>query len=99
MLDVDLVHSLEHPSIVACVRFSQDGKYIATGCNRSAQIFDVQTGHKVTLVQDETVDGGGDKYVRSVCFTPDGRYLATGAEDKQLRVSSSFSTFQASGHE
>jgi glucose repression regulatory protein TUP1 len=87
MLDVDLVHTLEHHSVVCCVRFSQDGKYVATGCNRSAQIFDVQTGMKVTQLQDETVDRDGDLYIRSVCFSPDGRYLATGAEDKQIRVS------------
>ncbi|KAA8913159.1 WD40-repeat-containing domain protein [Sphaerosporella brunnea] len=86
MLDVDLVHTLEHHSVVCCVRFSQDGKYVATGCNRSAQIFDVQTGMKVTQLQDESVDRDGDLYIRSVCFSPDGRFLATGAEDKQIRV-------------
>lgn len=86
LLDVDLVHTLEHHSVVCCVRFSQDGKYIATGCNRSAQIFDVQSGHKVTTLVDDTVDREGDLYIRSVCFSPDGRYLATGAEDKQIRV-------------
>lgn len=86
VLDVDLVHTLEHNSVVCCVRFSHDGKYLATGCNRSAQIFDVQTGHRVTLLQDETVDRGGDLYIRSVCFSPDGYYLATGAEDRQIRV-------------
>lgn len=85
-LDVDLVHTLEHHSVVCCVRFSQDGKYIATGCNRSAQIFDVHTGQKVSTLQDESVDRDGDLYIRSVCFSPDGRYLATGAEDKQIRV-------------
>ncbi|EPS41855.1 hypothetical protein H072_4188 [Dactylellina haptotyla CBS 200.50] len=86
VLDIDLMHTLEHNSVVCCVRFSQDGKYLATGCNRSAQIFDVQTGHKVTVLQDETADRGGDLYIRSVCFSPDGYFLATGAEDKQIRV-------------
>jgi glucose repression regulatory protein TUP1 len=85
-LDVDLVHTLDHHSVVCCVRFSLDGKYIATGCNRSAQIFDVHTGLKVTTLLDESVDREGDLYIRSVCFSPDGRYLATGAEDKQIRV-------------
>lgn len=33
-------------SVVCCVRFSADGKYLATGCNRTAQIFDVKTGEK-----------------------------------------------------
>ncbi|KAK2811860.1 hypothetical protein FQN50_001898 [Emmonsiellopsis sp. PD_5] len=86
-LDVDLVHHLVHDSVVCCVRFSNDGKYVATGCNRSAQIFDVSTGQLVTSLQDDSVlDKEGDLYIRSVCFSPDGRYLATGAEDKQIRV-------------
>lgn len=86
MLDVDLVHSLQHESVVCCVRFSHDGKYVATGCNRSAQIYDVHTGEKLCVLQDDSVDITGDLYIRSVCFSPDGRYLATGAEDKLIRV-------------
>ncbi|KAL8694513.1 MAG: hypothetical protein Q9218_000843 [Villophora microphyllina] len=86
VLDVDLVHTLNHDSVVCCVRFSQDGRYVATGCNRSAQIFEVSTGAQVTRLQDETVDKEGDLYIRSVCFSPDGKFLATGAEDKQIRV-------------
>lgn len=88
VLDVDLVHSLTHESVVCCVRFSHDGKYVATGCNRSAQIFDVQTGEKVCVLEDHNAsDMAADLYIRSVCFSPDGRYLATGAEDKLIRVS------------
>lgn len=86
VLDVDLCHTLIHESVVCCVRFSHDGRYIATGCNRSAQIFDVVTGNKLFTLQDESVDAVGDLYIRSVCFSPDGKYLATGAEDKQIRV-------------
>lgn len=88
VLDVDLVHHLNHDSVVCCVRFSRDGKFLATGCNRSAQIFDVTTGQNVATLQDENVDKDGDLYIRSVCFSPDGKFLATGAEDKQIRVSS-----------
>lgn len=87
VLDVDLVHHLNHDSVVCCVRFSRDGKFLATGCNRSAQIFDVNTGQNVATLQDENVDKDGDLYIRSVCFSPDGKFLATGAEDKQIRVS------------
>lgn len=85
-LDVDLVHTLSHDSVVCCVRFSHDGKFIATGCNRSAQIYDVNTGEKLCVLQDENADVSGDLYIRSVCFSPDGKYLATGAEDKLIRV-------------
>ena len=87
VLDVKLLHNLLHESVVCCVRFSQDGKYVATGCNRSAQIYDVNTGQEVCKLQDDTVDKEGDLYIRSVCFSPDGRYRATGAEDKLIRVS------------
>ena len=87
VLDVELVHNLQHESVVCCVRFSHDGKYVATGCNRAAQIYEVQTGRLVTCLQDDSVEKDGDLYIRSVCFSPDGRYLATGAEDKLIRVS------------
>ena len=86
-LEVDLVHNLAHASVVCCVRFSHDGRYVATGCNRSAQIFDVHTGQQVCHLQDNNTNLDGDLYIRSVCFSPDGRYLATGAEDKVIRVS------------
>ncbi|KAG0000013.1 general transcription repressor, partial [Entomortierella chlamydospora] len=85
LLKVDLVHSMDHSSVVCCVRFSADGKYLATGCNRSAQIFDIQTGQSVCVLADDTA-GKDDLYIRSVCFSPDGKYLATGAEDKQIRI-------------
>lgn len=90
VLDVDLVHTLKHESVVCCVRFSHDGKYVATGCNRSAQIYDVSTGEKICVLQDENIDMNADLYIRSVCFSPDGKYLATGAEDKLIRVSFGF---------
>lgn len=86
-LDVDLVHNLVHQSVVCCVRFSHDGRYVATGCNRSAQIFDVNTGQQVCHLMDNNTNQDGDLYIRSVCFSPDGKFLATGAEDKIIRVS------------
>ncbi|RKO86647.1 WD40-repeat-containing domain protein, partial [Blyttiomyces helicus] len=84
-LGVDLVHSFEHGSVVCCVKFSNDGKFLATGCNRSAQIFDMTTGTKTSLI-DETTPKDGDLYIRSVCFDPTARQLATGAEDRVIRV-------------
>src|SRR5436190_11770486 len=86
LLDVSLLHTFEHGSVVICVRFSTDGKYIATACNKSAQIFDVKTGQKVVTLVDDNAEREGDLYIRSVCFSPDGHYLATGAEDKIIRI-------------
>ncbi|KAI0822891.1 WD40-repeat-containing domain protein [Trametes gibbosa] len=85
-LDVQLVHTLMHESVVCCVRFSADGKYLATGCNRTAQIYDTKTGQKTCVLVDEQASKTGDLYIRSVCFSPDGKFLATGAEDKQIRI-------------
>ncbi|KAF1346717.1 WD40-repeat-containing domain protein [Delphinella strobiligena] len=86
VLDVELVHNLAHQSVVCCVRFSRDGRFVATGCNRSAQIFDVESGQQVKHLQDTSLSQDGDLYIRSVCFSPDGVYLATGAEDKIIRI-------------
>ena len=88
-LDVDLVHQFNHESVVCCVRFSKDGKYLATGCNRMAQIYDMKTGSLVAQLSDDKAVMEGDLYIRSVCFSPDGKFLATGAEDRQIRVSHS----------
>ncbi|WWC71740.1 uncharacterized protein I206_105698 [Kwoniella pini CBS 10737] len=85
-LDVALVHTLEHETVVCCVKFSNDGKYLATGCNRTAQIYDVKSGGRVTTLQDEAANRTGDLYIRSICFSPDGKFLATGAEDRQIRI-------------
>ncbi|EJU02232.1 WD40 repeat-like protein [Dacryopinax primogenitus] len=86
VLDVKLVHTLLHESVVCCVRFSSDGTRLATGCNRSAQIYDTKTGVKIMQLVDESNKSGGDLYIRSVCFSPDGKLLATGAEDRQVRI-------------
>jgi glucose repression regulatory protein TUP1 len=84
--DVNLIHTLEHLSAVVCIAFSCDGKYIATGCNKSTQIFDVQTGAQVVTLVEENAEQEGDLYTRSVCFSPDGLWLATGAEDKIICI-------------
>ncbi|KAI0599781.1 hypothetical protein F4775DRAFT_583134 [Biscogniauxia sp. FL1348] len=83
-LDVDLVHTFTHESVVFCVRFSADGKYFATGCERSAKIYDVRTSEMLCELQDNYLDF--DYHVRSVCFSPDGKYLAAAGDDKLVTV-------------
>ncbi|KAJ2802097.1 general transcription repressor [Coemansia helicoidea] len=85
-LNIENVHTLEHTSVVCCVKFSADGKYLATGCNRTTQIWNVATGNKECVLADENTPKNGDLYIRAVCFSPDGKYLVTGAEDKQIRI-------------
>ncbi|CAO3614617.1 unnamed protein product [Cunninghamella blakesleeana] len=85
-LKVDLVQSFDHGSVVCCVKFSADGRYLAAGCNQATYIYDTNTFARVAVLQDETSGREGDLYIRSVSFSPDGKYLATGAEDKQIRI-------------
>ncbi|KAK7703435.1 general transcription repressor [Diaporthe eres] len=62
-----------------------DGKFVATGCNKSAQIYDVISGEKKCVLQVEYSRNGG-MCVKAVSFSPDGKYLATGGEDLLVRV-------------
>lgn len=90
-MKVSLQNSFSHDSVVCCVRYSWNGEYLATGSNRSAHIFDVNSGQRVAVFSKD--DGtemddasGSDSYVRAVCFSPDGNWLITGAEDHVVKV-------------
>jgi glucose repression regulatory protein TUP1 len=86
-ITIDLLHTMTHENVVCCVRFSADGRFLATGSNRIASVFSVKTGERVgTFVDVEGVAHDGDQYVRSVAFSPDGRFLVTGSEDQIVRV-------------
>jgi len=45
-LNMNLYHNLDQESVVCCVKFSNCGKYLATGSNKQAIVFDVDTGKK-----------------------------------------------------
>ncbi|KAG1560470.1 hypothetical protein G6F49_002675 [Rhizopus delemar] len=85
-LKVDLLHTFDHGSVVCCVKFSADGRFLAAGCNQATYIYDTLSSTRVAVLQDENSGREGDLYIRSVSFSPDGKYLATGAEDKQIRI-------------
>lgn len=89
-VNTNLLHNLDHQSVVCCVKFSKDGNYLATGSNRAAQIFNVETGQKVRSFPAETkkkvTNEKDDSYVRSVCFSPDGQFLVAGAEDRTVKI-------------
>jgi WD40 repeat protein len=87
VLDVDLLHTIEHKSVICCVKFSHDGKYVAMGTKRLAFIYDVASGENICVLQDENIALTAEIYVRSVCFSPDGKYLATGDEGSLVKVS------------
>lgn len=85
-LDISLSHDLDHSSVVCCVKFSPNGRYLATGCKQSAQMYDVETGKKLQTFIDTDPRSQTDPYIRSVCFSPDGMTLATGAEDRTIKL-------------
>lgn len=99
-IEIDLHKSLDHSSVVCCVKFSNDGEFLATGCNKTTQVYKVSTGELVAKLSDDNApslqnnndsnnnENGGstDLYIRSVCFSPDGKFLATGAEDRLIRI-------------
>jgi WD40 repeat protein len=63
------------------VKFSPDGKRIATGSqDKTCRIWDVATG------KEQTVLAGHTKAVVSVAFHPDGKTLATGSLDSTTRL-------------
>lgn len=55
-LDVELHCSLDHTSVVCCVRFSNDGEYLATGCNKTTQVFRVSDGTLVARLSDDNAN-------------------------------------------
>jgi len=84
---IELLHTLPHSSVVCSVKFSLDGQYLASGSNRSAQVYDVATGEKtMTFNADDSLPQGSNLYIRSVCFSPDNKFLAAGAEDKTVKI-------------
>ena len=87
-MKINLVSSLDHESVVCCVKFSNCGKFIATGCNHFATVYQVDTGAIVAILGNipTDTDKPQDLYIRSVVFSPDNNYLATGAEDRSIRV-------------
>ncbi|KAM9939599.1 hypothetical protein OXX80_000920 [Metschnikowia pulcherrima] len=59
-LDVDLMQSLDHSSVVCCVKFSKNGEFVATGCNKTTQVFDVKTGALVAKLIDDNNSAASD---------------------------------------
>jgi general transcriptional corepressor TUP1 len=86
--DVSLLHTFAHTGPVQSVHFSSDGKYLATGTERTAHIFDLQTGQRTSTVTDSDEITNPMRIVlfRSVRFSPDGGSLAVGAENGSLRI-------------
>eukprot|EP01129_Flabellula_baltica_P004916 TRINITY_DN1745_c0_g1_i1.p1 TRINITY_DN1745_c0_g1~~TRINITY_DN1745_c0_g1_i1.p1 ORF type:complete len:435 (+),score=111.54 TRINITY_DN1745_c0_g1_i1:19-1323(+) len=82
-LTIQLCSDLGHNGVVCSVNFSPDGRYLATGSNGSAQIFDSENGEEVKRLN---VSDSSTCYIRSVAFSPDSSLLATGSEEKSIKI-------------
>jgi WD40 repeat protein/serine/threonine protein kinase len=77
----DLLTLKGHMHIVTSVRFSHDGKRLASGsADRTVKLWDAITGQELL-----TLKGHGD-VVSSVAFSPDGKRLATGSLDHTVKL-------------
>ncbi|WP_437187944.1 c-type cytochrome domain-containing protein [Planctomicrobium sp. SH668] len=79
----ELVRSFEHihSDQVLSVRFSPDGKHIATGgADRLVKVFDVSTGALVRTFE------GHSNHVLSVSWRCDGREIVSGGADKSVKM-------------
>ncbi len=70
-----------HNGPVKSIRYSPNGKYIASGSrDKSVRLWEVATGREVKVL-------GAHRYtVRDLSFSPDGHYIATGGDDKRLLI-------------
>ncbi|KAL7689829.1 putative transcriptional repressor Tup1, WD40/YVTN repeat-like-containing domain superfamily [Plasmopara halstedii] len=95
----EMHQSMDHQSVVCCVRFSSDGTMMASGCHKTAQVFDVKTGDRKYLVSRPAGSGHtptsqantaanepDDAYVRAVCFSPDCTKLVAGMPQNTIRI-------------
>ncbi|RLN26417.1 hypothetical protein BBJ28_00010598 [Nothophytophthora sp. Chile5] len=79
----EMHQSMDHQSVVCCVRFSSDGTMMASGCHKTAQVFDVKTGDRKFLVS-RPGGAGGQSTTAANATTPNA--AANEADDAYVRA-------------
>jgi WD40 repeat protein len=79
---LSLVHAIPHGQLIFAIRFSPDGKQIATGDDKgSVDFWDAATGRQVGREL-----GGQNGAVISVTYSPDGSEVMTTSSDGKFRL-------------
>ena len=87
-IEIDLHSSLEHSSVVCCVKFSNDGQYLATGCNKTTQVYRVSDGALIAKLSDDSAPSvqNGNNISGSTNGTgKDGNDNSTASSDLYIR--------------
>ncbi len=74
------VPSVSAGSSYDSVAYSPDGRILAAGCGGSIQLWDMESGILLRVLQAH------EGHVLSVAFSPDGTTLASGSEDTTVRL-------------
>eukprot|EP00742_Colponemidia_sp_Colp-10_P004434 GILJ01004734.1.p1 GENE.GILJ01004734.1~~GILJ01004734.1.p1 ORF type:complete len:824 (+),score=148.01 GILJ01004734.1:503-2974(+) len=89
---VDLAENFVHQSPVCSVAFSHNGLMLATGSEWNAQLFNVETGEKITQLEEPKSMKTGrpssrdEHFVRCVCFSHDDTLLAASFPDYAVKI-------------
>ncbi|QRV92661.1 WD repeat-containing protein [Ceratobasidium sp. AG-Ba] len=76
------VHVMENNGIVRCVRYSPNGKHIASALvDRNIYLWDAHTGQKV----GQSLQGHTSS-VSSVAYSHDGTHIVSGSHDRTVRI-------------
>ena len=66
---------------IGAVRFSPDGKRVASGTENTIRVWDSKSGELVLKPFE-----GSSGYVHSICYSPDGNRIASGTSDKTICI-------------
>lgn len=83
--DISFICKMEHISYVTKVRFSMDGRYLATSTLYSVQIFDSRDGRRISTLF-ETYCRFPPSFVLDIVFTPYDRHILCALSDGNIII-------------
>ncbi|EJC98188.1 WD40 repeat-like protein [Fomitiporia mediterranea MF3/22] len=75
---------LEGP--VSCVRFSTDGRLLATYCGNIIRIYETRTRKKICILFTGNMGSRNVSHAKALRFSPDSKYLALGMPGNAIKI-------------